>query len=68
MSADKNGNCVVCGTEIEIQMCCSGGDCGCMGRPTEPPVCDAKCYDELMNNIDKYYPKNKPVGINIDGL
>jgi hypothetical protein len=31
-----------------------------MGQPSEPPVCSEKCYDELMNNFDKYYPKSKP--------
>ncbi len=25
-------------------MCCSGRDCGCMGMPSEPPVCSEKCY------------------------
>ena len=52
------GYCIVCGNEIEIQMCCSGRECGCMGQPTEPPVCSEICYDELMNNIEKYYPKD----------
>jgi len=51
------GNCIVCGTEIEVRMCCSGRDCGCMGQPVEPPICSEKCYDELMNNRDKYYSK-----------
>jgi hypothetical protein len=55
------GNCIVCNEEIEVQMCCSGRDCGCMGQPIEPPVCSDKCYDELMNNLDKYYPKNEQV-------
>jgi hypothetical protein len=42
-----------------------------MGQPTEPPVCSDKCYDELMNNLEKYYPKNnniQPVPIDINGL
>ena len=50
------GKCVVCGAEIEVKYCCDGRDCGCMGQPIDPPVCDDKCYDELMNNIQKYYP------------
>lgn len=58
-----NGNCIVCGTEIEVQLCCSGRECGCMGQPIEPPVCDSPCYDELMNNIDKYYPKQTKVDL-----
>ena len=62
------GNCIVCGNEIEITMCCSGRDCGCMGQPTEPPVCSSECYDELMNNFEKYYPKGEPTSIDLDGL
>lgn len=62
------GYCIVCGAEIEVTMCCSGRDCGCMGQPTEPPVCSEKCHDELMNNFEKYYPKNTPTPIDLDGL
>ena len=51
------GNCIVCGVEIEIQMCCSGRECGCMGQPINPPICSYKCYDELMNNTRKYERK-----------
>lgn len=54
------GFCIVCGFEIEVNICCNGYMCGCMGQPTEPPVCSEECYDELMNNMDKYYPKTKP--------
>lgn len=45
-------NCQICGTEIEITMCCSGRECGCMGQPTEPPVCSERCLDiyALSNN------------------
>ena len=43
------GFCDVCGTEIEVNMCCSGHECGCMGLPTEPPVCSEKCYDTFMS-------------------
>jgi len=39
------GNCEVCGAEIEIQLCCSGHECGCMGLPTEAPVCSDECYE-----------------------
>lgn len=56
------GYCIICGTEIEIQMCCNGRECGCMGQPVEPPVCSSKCEDELYNNFDKYFPKNKQNG------
>ena len=30
-------------------MCCSGHECGCMGLPTEPPICSEKCYDTFMS-------------------
>ena len=48
MSKQK-GFCDVCGTEIEVNMCCSGHECGCMGLPTEPPICSEKCYDTFMS-------------------
>lgn len=57
---------MVCGEEIEVQMCCSGRDCGCMGQPVNPPVCSEQCYEDLKNNWEKYYPKNndyKPIKI-----
>ena len=28
---------------------CSSFDCGCMGLPTEPPICSEKCYDTFMS-------------------
>ena len=39
--------CYNCGKELneadldayEPQMCCSGRECGCLGLPTNPPVC-----------------------------
>jgi hypothetical protein len=38
-----------------------------MGQPTEPPVCSDKCYEELMNNFEKYYPKTgEQVSIDIN--
>ena len=52
-------NCVVFGKDIELTMCCSGRECGCMGMPTEPPVCSIECYGELMNNFDKYFTKTE---------
>lgn len=51
------GNCIICDAPIEIHMCCSGRECGCMGQPVEPPVCSDDCYDILMKDFDKYYPK-----------
>jgi hypothetical protein len=48
MSKEK-GFCEVCGTEIEIKMCCSGHMCGCYGLPVDPPVCSGECYDTFMS-------------------
>lgn len=55
--------CIICSEEIEIKFCCSGHMCGCLGEPTEPPVCSEKCYNELMNNMGKYYPKHNQTKI-----
>ena len=38
-------NCEICDKEIEVFICCSGYGCGCMGQPTEPPVCSNYCFD-----------------------
>jgi len=43
------GFCEICNAEIEISICCNAFDCGCGGRPTEPPVCSESCYDKFMN-------------------
>lgn len=48
MSKEK-GFCEMCNNEIEVTMCCNGHECGCMGLPTEPPVCSEKCYDDFMS-------------------
>jgi DNA-directed RNA polymerase subunit RPC12/RpoP len=54
-------NCAICDTEIEVEMCCSGYMCGCMGMPVDPPVCSDECYDKYMDNRDKV--KTTPVVI-----
>ena len=41
-------SCEICGKEIEVQMCCNGRDCGCMGKPVEPPVCSDECFKEWV--------------------
>jgi hypothetical protein len=44
-------DCMVCGKPLENydpKMCCNGHDCGCMGRPTQPPICSGECWDALM--------------------
>jgi len=42
------GNCLECGEEIDVQMCCNQFDCGCRGLPVDPPFCSEKCYDIYM--------------------
>lgn len=32
----------------KVSTCCDGSMCGCMGHPTEPPVCSDECYDAYM--------------------
>lgn len=47
----SNVSCMACGRPFNgklPRMCCDGYMCGCMGMPTEPVVCDEKCYDALM--------------------
>lgn len=42
--------CEICGETYMDEppvCCCSGRDCGCMGRPIEPIVCSKKCYDRI---------------------
>lgn len=44
-------DCMMCGADLpnyDPKMCCSGFECGCMGKPTEPPICSQKCWDALM--------------------
>lgn len=44
--------CIVCHKALsnyDPQMCCNGFDCGCMGQPTNPPVCSEECWGALMN-------------------
>lgn len=45
----ERGYCLICGKNIEIQMCCNGYMCGCMGQPVEPPLCSEKCHDVYAN-------------------
>lgn len=52
------GHCVICDEEIEITMCCSGRDCGCLGMPIDPPVCSNECYEEYKTKIQKENENN----------
>jgi hypothetical protein len=69
MTKENNAFCIVCSTPIYVEFCCDGRECGCMGQPSEPPVCSGDCYDELMSNMSKYYPtENKKTAIVSSGL
>ena len=46
------GHCQICATPIELQICCNAFDCGCGGKPQEPPVCSEECYNEYMKPPD----------------
>lgn len=42
-----------CTTTIEEpQYCCSGRDCGCMGMPIHPALCNV-CFDIIEPYVDK---------------
>ena len=60
---DMKGNCEICDAEIEIHLCCSGRECGCMGMPTEPPVCSKKCYDEFMKKLKEGWEELRDSGL-----
>lgn len=38
--------CMICGKQFEmvVRYCCDGHECGCMGRPIDPPICDSECW------------------------
>ena len=54
------GSCEICDKEIVVQMCCSGYECGCMGMPIDPPICDAwTCWRtyELIRKLPNDAPE-----------
>ena len=53
-----NQECMVCDKGFfgqDVEYCCSGRDCGCMGQPVEPVVCSEECYNELVIRNHKRY-------------
>lgn len=51
----KDYCCMTCGEPLEDyepKMCCDGRECGCMGMPTEPPVCSSLCWDLYVKSRD----------------
>ncbi len=48
----EKGYCMYCDTEIDVTFCCSGHECGCMGLPVDPPICDKEeCYNKFQNRF-----------------
>jgi len=48
--------CLICQKSLfdyEPEFCCSGQDCGCLGKPTNPPVCSKRCLKACMDGIGK---------------
>lgn len=44
--------CDICDKEMkdyDPMICCSAYDCGCMGKPTNPPICSNECWDKMTN-------------------
>jgi len=42
---------IICNNEIaKPEYCCNTFDCGCQGRPIQPPICSNKCYDRTIND------------------
>lgn len=37
----------------EPEYCCSGMDCGCQGKPTDPVVCNRRCRKKFWRDVRK---------------
>lgn len=50
--------CLRCGKELDFEpsYCCCSPDCGCMGLPIDPPICD-ECWDEEFNKTHERFMK-----------
>lgn len=47
------GSCMYCNTDIEMDFCCDGRECGCMGIPIDPPICqNDKCYEKFKKDME----------------
>lgn len=41
--------CADCGmTEMDIEFCCDGHECGCKGLPIHPPTCSKECDENFF--------------------
>jgi hypothetical protein len=58
-------NCEKCGEFVEgfeYTMCCSGHECGCMGKPIEPCLCD-DCAKEIYGPAKQDDRVGEPVDL-----
>ena len=47
-------NCIICNKPVpdyEPKFCCSGHECGCLGKPIEPCLCSIECDHALFHSI-----------------
>ena len=53
--------CSVCNKDMEEDYepltCCTGFECGCMGRIIEPIVCSNECFDIVINMSNPNQPQ-----------
>ena len=61
--------CLKCGTEIdyEPEYCCNGRECGCMGKPLEPPLCE-ECWDIVMNGSNAAFLEREGAPVIISSI
>ena len=48
-------NCIICNKPVpdyEPKLCCSGYECGCLGKPIEPCLCSIECDHALFHSIE----------------
>lgn len=57
--------CIVCKKEVKNykpEYCCNEKDCGCMGLPIEPPLCDSKKCQEKVYGDNTNLTNHKQTG------
>ncbi|KKN18990.1 hypothetical protein LCGC14_0950390 [marine sediment metagenome] len=63
--------CIICQKEVpdyEPEMCCSGQECACLGRPIEPCVCSQECDKAAHDYIGlPFDERRKRAGIKLNG-
>lgn len=51
--------CAICDKAVpdyKPQICCNAFDCGCQGKPVDPPICSNECWEKFLK--DKQYGTN----------